>query len=219
MLDPGRLRGCIEGSAGLDDRSIARKLARVAGKLGALEDERRSVINQYAAEELSGDEYIAANRALDRDQESLIREKAELVASLRSPQQEDFVDASLRQFCAAANARWQARTDDDATRQFIVCHVERVIYNRYQQPLLLGAVGLAIGAGVAASIPITETENKVMGDASDFVRDAVSEKAAKVREMAGAAVDEAKEQGLTPEGAGEALRSIGDKLGAVARPR
>jgi histone H3/H4 len=88
-----------------------------------------------------------------------------------------------------------------------------------RQPLLLGAVGLAIGAGVAASIPTTETENKVMGDASDFVRDAVSEKAAKVREMAGAAADEAKKQGLTPEGAGEAMRTLGDKLSAVQRPR
>jgi hypothetical protein len=88
-----------------------------------------------------------------------------------------------------------------------------------RQPLLLGAVGLAIGAGVAASIPTTETENKVMGDASDFVRDAVLEKGAKVREMAGAAADEAKEQGLTPEGAGEAMRTLGDKLSAVQRPR
>ena len=86
-----------------------------------------------------------------------------------------------------------------------------------RQPLLLGAVGIAIGAGIAASIPTTEAENKVMGEASDFVRDAVSEKAAKVREMADAAVDEAKAQGLTPEGAGEALRTIGDKVGAVAQ--
>jgi hypothetical protein len=86
-----------------------------------------------------------------------------------------------------------------------------------RQPLLLGAIGVAIGAGIAASIPTTEAENKVMGEASDFVRDVVSEKATKVREMAGAAVDEAKEQGLTPEGAGEALRTIGDKLGAVAQ--
>jgi hypothetical protein len=30
-----------------------------------------------------------------------------------------------------------------------------------RQPLLLGAVGLAIGAGIAASIPTTEAENKV----------------------------------------------------------
>jgi len=32
-----------------------------------------------------------------------------------------------------------------------------------RQPLLLGAVGIAIGAGIAASIPTTEAENKVMG--------------------------------------------------------
>jgi hypothetical protein len=78
----------------------------------------------------------SANRTLDRDQERLIREKAELVAALRSPQQEDFVDASLRQFCAAANARWQACTDGDATRYFLIGHVERVIYNRYQVALV-----------------------------------------------------------------------------------
>jgi hypothetical protein len=86
-----------------------------------------------------------------------------------------------------------------------------------RQPLLLGAVGIAIGAGIAASIPTTEAENKVMGGASDFVRDAVSEKAAQVKEMADAAVHEAKAQGLTPEAAGEALRAIRDKVGAVAQ--
>ena len=86
-----------------------------------------------------------------------------------------------------------------------------------RQPLLLGAVGIAIGAGIAASIPTTEAENKVMGGASDFVREAVSEKAAQVKEMADAAVHEAKAQGLTPEAAGEALRAIGDKMGAVAQ--
>jgi hypothetical protein len=73
-----------------------------------------------------------------------------------------------------------------------------------RQPLLLGAVGLAIGAGIAASIPITEAEKKVMGDASDFVRGKVSEKAAEVtgqvKEMASAAMGELKAQGITPEG-------------------
>ena len=85
------------------------------------------------------------------------------------------------------------------------------------QPLLLGVVGIAIGAGIAASIPTTEAENKVMGGASDFVREAVSEKAAQVKEMADAAVHEAKAQGLTPAAAGEALRAIGDKVGALAQ--
>jgi hypothetical protein len=45
---------------------------------------------------MAGEEYIAANRALDKDLERLTRRKAELVAALRSPQHEDFVDASAR---------------------------------------------------------------------------------------------------------------------------
>jgi hypothetical protein len=131
MLDPAKLRGCIEGG-GLDDRSTAKKLARVAQNIGALEAERRRLIDQYAAETMTGDEYIAANRVLDRNFERLTREKAALVAALRSPQQEDFVDASIRQFCASANARLQACADFDSRREFLVAYVERVIYNRYK---------------------------------------------------------------------------------------
>jgi hypothetical protein len=86
-----------------------------------------------------------------------------------------------------------------------------------RQPLLLGAVGIAIGAGIAASIPTTQAENKVMGEASDFVRETVTEKATQVKEMADAALLEAKAQGLTPEAAGEAFRTIGDKVGAIAQ--
>jgi hypothetical protein len=89
------------------------------------------------------------------------------------------------------------------------------------QPLLLGAVGIAIGAGIAASIPTTEAENKVMGDASDFVRETVTEKADQVKdqvkETADAALRESKAQGLTPEAAREALRTIGHKVGALAQ--
>ena len=132
MLDPGKLRGCIDTGGRLDDQSIARELARVAGEIMALEEERRRLIARYAAEQMAGEAYIAANRALDRDLERLTREKAELVAALRSPHHEDFVDASIRQFCASARARLEACADFDAKRQFLLGHVERVIYNRYK---------------------------------------------------------------------------------------
>jgi hypothetical protein len=132
MLDPGKLRGCIDTAGRLDDQSIARELARIAGEIRALEEERRRLIARYAAEQMAGEAYIAANRALDRDLERLTREKAKLAAALRSPLHEDFVDASVRHFCATANARLQTCTDFDAKRQFLVGHVERVIYNRYK---------------------------------------------------------------------------------------
>jgi hypothetical protein len=97
-----------------------------------LDKERRRLINRYAAEEMAGEAYITANRALDRDLERLTRKKAELVAALRSPEHEDFMNASVRQFCASARARFEACADFDAKRQFLVGHVERVMYHRYK---------------------------------------------------------------------------------------
>jgi hypothetical protein len=78
--------------------------------------------------------------------ERLVREKAELAAALRSPQQEEFVDASVRQFCANANARLQASADFDDKRQFLVGHVERVIYRRYDVTIV-GSVPVQSASG------------------------------------------------------------------------
>jgi site-specific DNA recombinase len=131
MLDPGRLRGCIESGAGMDDQSTAREFTRVAGKIGALDQERRQLISRYAADQMTNDEYITANRALDEKLGRLQRTKAKLAAAAQSAQHEEFVDASVRQFCATAKARLQACTDFDANRQFLIAHVVRVIFNRY----------------------------------------------------------------------------------------
>ena len=131
MLDPGKLRGCLDGG-GTDDRSTARDFARIARMISALDEDRRQMIDRYAADQVTGDEYITANRALDQKLERLVREKAKLAAALRSAQYEDFVDASVRQFCATAKARLQACSDFDANRQFLVDHVERVIFDHYK---------------------------------------------------------------------------------------
>jgi hypothetical protein len=132
MLDPANLRVCIKDDTAPNDQSIARELARIAGLFKLLDDERRRFIGLYAQEQMGGEEYIAANRALDKDLERLTRRKADLAAALQSPQHEDFVDASIRQFCANANARFQTCGDFDAKRQFLVDHAERAIYSGYK---------------------------------------------------------------------------------------
>jgi site-specific DNA recombinase len=141
MLDPGKLRGCVQSGAGMDDRNTARELTRVAQKIGAIDHERRELINRYAADQITGDEYITANRALDDRLERLVRAKAKLAAAFQSAHHEDFVDASIRQFCATAKARLQACFDFDANRQFLVDHIERVTYKRYH-------------VAIAGSIPV-----------------------------------------------------------------
>jgi hypothetical protein len=59
------------------------------------------------------------------------------------------------------------------------------------QPLLLGAVGLGVGAAMAATIPTTEAESAIMGEASDRARDALSEAAAQAAETARSVLREA----------------------------
>jgi site-specific DNA recombinase len=148
LLDPAQLRPCIKNEPRRDDQSIARELARIAKHIKGLDDERRRIIGLYATEEMGGEEYIAANRALDKDLERLIREKTRLAGSLRSPQHEDFVDASIRQFCASARARFMACADDDAKRQFLVDHIERVVYDHYKVTIL-GSVPAQTASGAA----------------------------------------------------------------------
>jgi hypothetical protein len=65
---------------------------------------------------MTHDEYIAANRALDEKLARLQRTKAKLAAAVGSAKNEDFVEASVRQFCATAKARLQACSDFDANR-------------------------------------------------------------------------------------------------------
>jgi hypothetical protein len=43
-------------------------------------------------------------------------------------------------------------------------------YVAHEQPLALGAIGFAVGAALAALLPRTRTEDTLMGDASDDVK-------------------------------------------------
>jgi hypothetical protein len=74
------------------------------------------------------------------------RTKAKLAAAAGSTQHEEFVDASVRQFCATAKARLQACSDFDAKRQFLVDNIERVIYNRYNVTVV-GSISVRTESG------------------------------------------------------------------------
>jgi len=95
------------------------------------------------------------------------------------------------------------------------------------QPLALGAVGLAIGAAMAASIPVTKTEMEYLGETSDLVKQTVTEIATEKAQdvvdlgekVVGAVADEARQQGLSAHQvqstAGEMARKASRIAGAV----
>jgi hypothetical protein len=91
------------------------------------------------------------------------------------------------------------------------------------QPLALGAIGIAIGAGIAAALPATELEADYLGEASDAAKAKASDFAADQTDrvisvgenVATAVKEEARKQGLTMEGAKSAAGDISAKVGRV----
>jgi hypothetical protein len=91
------------------------------------------------------------------------------------------------------------------------------------QPLALGAVGLAIGAGIAAALPKTDVEDAYLGEVSQTFKTQATEIAgqqvdkvtALASDVVGAASAEARKQGLTPDGARAAVDDITGRVGRV----
>ena len=91
------------------------------------------------------------------------------------------------------------------------------------QPLALGAIGLAIGAGIAAAVPATDLEAEYFGKASDQLKeravDMASEQAERVAVAAEDVIvnvsEEARKQGLTVDAAKAAVADIPAKVGRV----
>jgi len=91
------------------------------------------------------------------------------------------------------------------------------------QPLALGAIGLAIGAGIAAALPKTDVEDAYLGEVSQSVKTQAAEIAgqqvdkatALASDVVEAASGEAKKQGLTPDGAKAAVDDITGRVGRV----
>jgi len=91
------------------------------------------------------------------------------------------------------------------------------------QPLALGAIGLAIGAGIAAALPNTDIEKSYLGETSETLKSKAAEiagqqieKAATVATtVAETVADEARRQGLTIDGAKAAMDDLSGKVGRV----
>ena len=89
-----------------------------------------------------------------------------------------------------------------------------------RQPLLLGAIGIAIGTAIATTLPATRRESEFAGEAADKVKAMASDAFEQVKETSKRVVeavkDEATAQGLTPDSAKASAVTLGEKVVEVA---
>jgi ElaB/YqjD/DUF883 family membrane-anchored ribosome-binding protein len=93
-----------------------------------------------------------------------------------------------------------------------------------RQPMLIGAVALALGGLLAAALPVTRQENRLMGSAADELKrrgtemgtDALNRAKHVSDDLYRTTRDEIREQGFTPNAARNAVRAAADRIGGEA---
>ncbi|MEJ1937241.1 hypothetical protein WDZ92_44170, partial [Nostoc sp. NIES-2111] len=93
-----------------------------------------------------------------------------------------------------------------------------------EQPLVLGAIGLAIGAAIGAALPSSDVENRLMGEPADRLKDQALDVAKQefghVADVAASTLqdvqDAAAEKGLTTDKLAQTAKELGDSVAAVA---
>jgi ElaB/YqjD/DUF883 family membrane-anchored ribosome-binding protein len=101
-------------------------------------------------------------------------------------------------------------------------HVEDALE---EYPLAVGIGFAALGALIGVLLPRTPREDELLGEHSDKLVEATKEKGQELLErgkgvaerMAEGALEEARQQGLTPEAASETMSGLAQKVGEVAR--
>jgi hypothetical protein len=105
-------------------------------------------------------------------------------------------------------------------RQYGTAIQSRLSEGLERQPLLLGAIGLAIGAGIASTFAPTAVESEWMGEHGTAARDKLQGIAGDIKDRAGKVIADVKKeagrQGLTTADAKNVAADVGQRVKAVA---
>ena len=148
-----------------------------------------------------------------------VRDRAASAAQSAGETVQDYSGAVADQVSELAE---QAQEQLETASQQLIHQARRLME---EQPLLAGAIGLAIGAGIAAVLPKTTTEQEFMGDASKAVKEAATEFAEQgyetakdvVGRVSEAAMNAADEEGLTGEAVKDFAGSAAEKVTKVVQ--
>jgi phage-related protein len=124
----------------------------------------------------------------------------------------------------ARSSEQARRSSSEFGREFGMSVQQNLTETLERQPLLLGAIGLAVGAGIASAFPSTKIEQEMMGEAGAAVKDKIQEFAGNASEFASQRArevfDEVKKeagaQGLAPDALTSSVKNVAQKVGAAA---
>jgi len=131
----------------------------------------------------------------------------------------------VKSVAAQSAAQLRSTTAEIGAADYGVGQLQQNLKQTFErQPLLLGAIGLAIGAGMASAFAATQFEKDAVGETAERVTDQLKEMAttqvdrvtAAAERTVDAIKEEAQAQGLTAAAAKEGAAAIGKKVKTVA---
>jgi hypothetical protein len=200
--------GVVAGAA----NSAAKGAAGVAASAATSAANAGSAV----ASGLSNGGSVGASRLKDTTSD-LAGSVASLVPDISVPDT-DRAFAAVADAGAAVGDRFNAAAASG--RNYGAAIQSRLSESLEKQPLLLGAIGLAIGAGIASTFATTAVESELMGEPGSAARQKLQGAASGVTNRAQQIVsdikDEANRQGLTADAAGNAVAGSGEKVKSIA---
>lgn len=175
-------------------RSVVRVAARHSRNLSHAAADTASSVSEAVSSAAS------SVRDTVSDASERVGEYASAMTHRSRPQDDGYGYARERDYYATGHDGMRDDWDDSRHSRYMP---DRQTMSRMQEnfqdmferhPIALGVAGLAVGAAVAASLPLTEKERETLGSASDSVqrtvKETVTDTMSKAKEMASAAVDE-----------------------------
>ena len=196
----------LPGAAGAVTGAVSGAIGSAAGAVGSAGSAVGQAMNSGAA--------YAANAARQAGQtmsagagnvSSKVREAASSAYDTLSSSADAAVQDVGQQFNQASRMSASGQDFRMKVQQNLSATLER-------QPLLLGAIGVAIGAGIASAFPSTKIEQEMMGEAGSAVKDRIQELASdasqRAQDVLGEVKSEAEKQGLMPDSIAENLKGM-----------
>jgi len=205
---------------------VSDTLSQAAGKLGQTASQAADKLGQTA--ESIGQHMFSAADAAKQKIDTLRSQTADALDDAAHKVQDFASDSAARMSDAvthaydtskdmAGKATHEVELALDRTKDHLIQAIE-------QHPLVVGGMGLLVGAFVASCIPTTSAEASAFGEVSDDLKNralnAVSEGMDVVKTAAGdvydSAIDQATKRGLTPDVLDDVMHQVGDKVQSAA---
>jgi hypothetical protein len=107
---------------------LEKEVRALNGRLEALHEQKRRIIDIYASGDLSRDGYVEKNRELDGMIETLNARSKELADNAVLLRKTGAIDAAIAQYCEGARVRFNRSSDPATLRAFMLHYVEKIVH-------------------------------------------------------------------------------------------